>query len=195
MKIFSINGSVSEGANVSTLEIKSANVKIPVISVGESKRGSQLSSVAVHLTAEIMKKWESGESVTIYNAEIGQTKTGKPKIICSTSSDDTHAIVVFNTEIGFRGSNYHTGDLSPDSTEDEKKYLPFPCQVLATGVISQGEAGGMGSGEQHITVMPKDVWVRVRLGGRLYGAEGTHFYKFDGQRIICLTPEQKDILA
>jgi len=44
-------------------------------------------------------------------AEVGETKTGKPKFFSKEkASVDDFIIVVFNTQIGFRGSNNHTGD-------------------------------------------------------------------------------------
>ena len=153
MRIFTINSSVSEGAQVRTLEIKGANVKIPVLQVGEEGRGRKLASLPVQLLPADFAKWQAGEAVRVFHANIGETKSGKPKIFQTLgSTDHTQAICVFETPIGFRGGNSHTGARADDWTEESPKFLPFPAKILASGEIAQGTAGAMGSGQQHIAL-------------------------------------------
>ena len=48
-------------------------------------------------------------------AELGTTKSQKPKLFAKPSADsDEKAILVFRTKIGFRGGNSHTGDRSEE---------------------------------------------------------------------------------
>src|SRR5690606_8627228 len=176
MKVFTIkSGEVYEGAEVVTFQLKHVDVSIPAIIVGEEGRGRQLGVLPVKLTDENYDKWEAGETVTIQFAKISETKSGKPKLIeVENDNSDNEAIVVFRTKIGFRGSNDHTGD------GDE----PFPGEILVSGVIAQGDAGRMGSGDQLVAVIPKNTVFSTKYYGRLYGEPSEHYYIFDGDKII-----------
>src|SRR5690606_12199283 len=176
MKVFTIeSGKVIEGAEVVTFALKNADVTIPAIIVGEEGRGRQLGVLPVKLTEENYNKWKTGETVIVHNARISETKSGRPKLV-ETSADDNNdkVIVVFRTKIGFRGSNDHTGD------GDE----PFPGEVLVEGIIAQGDAGRMGSGEQLVALVPKNTVFSTKYYGRLYGEPSEHFYVYDGDKII-----------
>ena len=137
----------------------------------------------VQLTEEQFKKWRAGETVIIKNARVSETKSGKPKLIETEDSNNEKVIAVFRTKIGFRGSNDHTGD------GDE----PFPGEVLVEGVIAQGDAGRMGNGDQLVAVIPKNVVFSTKYYGRLYGAPSEHFYIFDGDKIISVTKEEREL--
>ena len=185
MRILTIeSGKVYEGAEVVTFTLKGAGVSIPAIIVGEEGRGRQLGVLPVKLTEENYNKWKAGETVTIHFAKISETKSGKPKLIeMESNSDNNEAVVVFRTKIGFRGSNDHTGD------SDE----PFPGKVLVEGVIAQGDAGRMGSGDQLVAVIPKNTVFSTKYYGRLYGAPPEHYYIFDGDKIISVTKEEREL--
>lgn len=185
MKVFTIeSGKVIEGAEVTTFALKNVDVTIPAITIGEEGRGRQLGVLPVKLTRESHNKWKAGETVTIHFAKISETKSGKPKLIeTESNSDNNEAIVVFRTKIGFRGSNDHTGD------GDE----PFPGKILVEGVIAQGDAGRMGSGDQLVAVIPKNTVFSTKYFGRLYGAPSEHFYIFDGDKIISVTKEEREL--
>ena len=195
MRVFTISSSVQEGATVETLEIKSANTKIPVLQVGENGRGRELSSVPVQLLPADFAKWQAGERVSIFHCTLGETKSGKPKIIQTLgSTDHNQALVVLKTPIGFRGGNSHTGGRADDWTEENPKYLPFPAKILASGQIAQGTAGAMGSGSQYVAIVPAKTIFRTRISGRLYGAEGTHYHNFDGAKISRYTTQEIEML-
>src|SRR5690606_27814059 len=166
MKVFTIeSGKVIEGAELVTFALKNADVSIPAIIVGEEGRGRQLGVLPVQLTEEQFKKWRAGETVIIKNARVSETKSGKPKLIETEDSNNEKVIVVFRTQIGFRGSNGHTGD------GDE----PFPGDILVCGVIAQGDAGRMGSGDQLVAVIPKNTVFSTIYSGRLYGEPSEHY--------------------
>ena len=185
MKIFTIeSGKVYEGAEVVTFALKNANVSIPAIIIGEEGRGRQLGVLPVKLRDENYNKWKAGETVKIHFAKISETKSGRPKLVEMESDDNNDkAIAVFRTKIGFRGSNTHTGD------GDE----PFPGEVLVEGIIAQGNAGRMGSGRQMIAVISSNTVFRTAYSGRLYGAPSEHFYIFDGDKIISVTREEREL--
>lgn len=193
MKVYTISsGTITEGVSVNTLEL-SNGVKIPVVQVGESGRGRHLASIAVQLTPETHKKWLAGESVSINNVVLGKTKTDKPKLIeVKEESEYSEFLAVFRTKIGFRGGNSHTGDRI-DMANADSGFHPFPGRVIAKGVIAQGDAGGMGSGEQPIAVIPTNTVFRTAYSGRLYGSPGAHYYFHDGAQLFGLTFEEREL--
>lgn len=116
MKVFTIqSGDVFEGARVESFTLKGAGVTIPAIIIGEEGRGRKLGILPVQLLPNSYKKWQEEGCVHIYSAEIGQTKTGKPKLLETEDADTTgKCICIFWTMIGYRGSNSHTGDLKSE---------------------------------------------------------------------------------
>jgi hypothetical protein len=154
-------------------------------------------------------------------ADVGTTRSGQPKLIREQRADDEYCLVVFRTGIGFRGGNSHTGDRNgkyridvygdgriEGVTMEEAQahavlhgvhldnvkpdgFLPFPGKTLLSGIISQGEAGRTGSGEQLVAVMPRGVVFRTSLSGRLYGNPGSHYYRFDGDSIQAVTWDER----
>ena len=152
-------------------------------------------------------------------AEVGQTKSGKPKFVLKDSATtDENVVVVFRTKIGFRGGNAHTGDRagwkctscnevgagevpetcpkcgasSSNYSGPTRKFDEFPGQKLAVGSIAQGDAGRMGSGEQLVAVMPKGIVFRTSYSGRLYGNSSAHYYMWDGEKLLFLTWEERE---
>lgn len=194
LKIFTVSsGNVTEGTVVDSFTLKGAGVTIPVIFVGEEGRGRQLSHIPVELPKELYSEWKEKGSVKLFFAEVGKTKTDKPKLFGKTISDtDEKFIGVFPTMIGFRGGNNHTGDRTPETFNDEQpKFLDFPGETLCKGEIAQGDAGRMGSGDQLIAVLPKEVVFRTSYSGRLYGSPSSHYYRFDGNTIQSLTWDER----
>ena len=155
-------------------------------------------------------------------AEVGQTKAGKPKFFSNDRvSSDEFIIVVFDTMIGFRGGNSHTGDRAgwecskygcdasgegatnaPETcpkcgaTEiygPKLNFAKFPGEIIAAGHIAQGAAGRAGGGEQIIALVPKNVVFRTSYSGRLYGAPGSHYYKWDGSKLLAATWDERAV--
>ena len=112
MKIFTIeNGKVTEGVRVDSFTLKGAGVTIPAIIIGEEGRGRKLGVLPVQLLPDSYKESQEKGYVNIHSAEVGETKTGKPKLFQTEDADTTEKCVcVFRTKIGFRGGNSHTGD-------------------------------------------------------------------------------------
>lgn len=114
-------------------------------------------------------------------AAIGETKSGRPKLRWREAVTNSAAIVVLRTPIGYRGSNAHTG----------VDGATFPGRILVRGRIAQGIAGHAGSGEQFIALFEHGAMWRTAYGGRLYGSPRAHVYKWDGERIIAATEEER----
>ena len=106
-KVFTVaNGTVTPGAEVEEFTFRNGEVKIPAILVGEEGRGRSLGVLPVSGAV-------AGD--IIHAADIGTTRSGKPKLWSQQEGAATSkekVIVVFKTHIGFRGSNTHTGDRS-----------------------------------------------------------------------------------
>lgn len=194
-KIFTVaSGEATPGVIVDSFTLKGASVTIPVIFIGEEGRGRQLSHIPVELPKELYSEWKEKGKAKLLFAEIGRTKTDKPKLIGKTISDsDEKMIGIFPTMIGFRGGNSHTGDRTPETfnNEDAVEFLDFPGEILCKGQIAQGDAGRMGNGDQLIAVLSKEVVFRTSYSGRLYGAPSSHYYKFDGNTIQSFTWEER----
>lgn len=199
-KIFTIeNGSVKEGAVVETLTLKGAGVDIPAIFVGEQGRGRERGVLPVQLPSILQVEWKEKGQVRISSAEVGTTKAGKPKLYARAGEGmdaDDSVICVFRTNIGFRGSNSHTGDrtgqVEKDAFGDERiTFLDFPGEMLVSGHIAQGMAGRAGGGQQLVATMPKGIVFRTGYSGRLYGAPAAHYYLWDGERLLAVTWDER----
>ena len=241
MKIFTIeNGEVKEGVRVDSFTLKSAEVTIPAIIVGEEGRGRALGVLPVQLLPDSYKKWQEEGYVHINFAQAGVTKSGRPKLFQVEDADSTEkCICIFRTMIGFRGGNSHTGDrkdeywvpnwfcrldisalgkeLKENYTKEEAikiaeelnssgekypwdvifnrklEFHPFPGEILSCGVIAQGDAGRMGSGQQIVAIMPADVVFRTGYSGRLYGYQSEHYYIFRDGQLLAVTREEREL--
>ena len=192
MKVYTIeSGKVLKGAIVEKLALKGAGIEIPALIVGEDGRGRERGVLPVQLlTNGQYKEWKEKGRVRIEFAEVGTTKAGKPKLFVKDSDTDEKIVCVFRTGIGFRGGNNHTGDRIGEEEYDDwgtKKtrptFAPFPGEILVRGVIAQGNAGRMGSGDQLVAVMPKGVF-RTTYSGRLYGKPSAHYYCWNGHQLL-----------
>lgn len=183
MKIFTIEGfgNVKEGAEVEAHKLKNSEVTIDVLTAGESGRGRYLGFIPV--------QGVSAGSI-LHNALLSKTRNGNYKLIADTTPDNENCIIVFKSNIGFRGSNDHTGDWDCD----QNQYRQLPGQVLVRGTIAQGDAGRMGSGEQLIAIMPVNTVFAIHYSGRLYGAEPILYFKFDGSKVITVTVDEREAL-
>lgn len=197
--VFTIeDGKVSAGAQAVAFELTSAGKSIPAITVGESGRGRELGVLPVEGV-------DAGG--TILAARVGETRSGKPKLIAGTVETTAEsAIVVLRTGIGFRGSNGHDGDFTgwvcaDGSTggprgsapaEAEYKFSPRPGRELCRGRIADGLAGRAGGGEQLVLFVPKGEIFSAYRTGRLYGAPARHYYVFDGEQVLAATWKERE---
>lgn len=81
----------------------------------------------------------------------------------------------------------------PDTQVQKHEWAPFPGQIITEGVIAQGDAGAMGSGQQLVAVMPKGIVFRTGYSGRLYGGPSAHYYMFDGEKILVATWDERQL--
>lgn len=73
-------------------------------------------------------------------------------------------------------------------------HLHFPGEVITQGIIADGAAGRMASGEQIIAVVPEGIVFSALRSGRLYGSPKEHYYLFDGEQIITATWAERETL-
>lgn len=218
-RVFTVeSGRVTEGAQVKKFHLQGAGIDIPAIVIGEDGSGRELGLLPVQLT-EGQQEWEENKGqVRIEVVEVGTTKAGKPKLFQSSSPvSDEKVVVVFLTQIGFRGGNSHTGDRSGwkcssyscDAVGTELEipevcpkcsgtynrpvhnFAKFPGEVLIKGVIAEGAAGRAGSGQQLVAVMPKGIIFRTGYSGRLYGGPSAHYYVWTGEKLLSATWDER----
>jgi hypothetical protein len=72
-----------------------------------------------------------------------------------------------------------------------RTFAPFPGTTLVRGVIAEGAAGRMGSGDQFIAIIPSNTTFRTAYSGRLYGKPGSHYYVFNGERVLSATWDER----
>lgn len=192
MKTFTIeDGKPTEGVIIQNREL-SSGIKIPVVQIGEEGRGRQLSFLPVELNAFSRAKFDAEGQVRINHISLAKTQKGGHKLIeaANTLTNDK-CLIVFRTHIGFRGGNSHTGDRIDGFDPDNIEFLPFPCEILAEGRIAQGAAGNMGSGQQLIAIVEKNIVFRTGYSGRLYGAPSSHYYLYTGSQILSATWDER----
>ena len=130
MKVFTIeSGKVAKGVRVDSFTLKGAGVTIPAIIIGEEGRGRELGILPVQLLPDAYVEWKEKGYVRINFAQVGETKTGKPKLFQTEDTDTLEkCICIFRTMIGFRGGNSHTGDRKEEYWAREW-YASFPESV------------------------------------------------------------------
>ena len=197
-QIFTItNGQIQEGALVERLQLKGAGIEIPVLTVGEQGRGRERGIISVQLGRDSQAQWQAKENVLLKAAGLGTTKAGNLKLIEGIeATHDDHLLAVLRTQIGYRGGNNHSGDRTGEFQENpygdpQPIFKPFPGIVLAKGSIAQGDAGRMGCGEQLVSLIPQNEVFRTAYSGRLYGRPSSHYYQFDGQRVLAATWDER----
>ena len=72
------------------------------------------------------------------------------------------------------------------------EFAPFPGTIINKGVIAEGTAGRMGSGDQLVAVIPKNVVFRTSYSGRRYGKPSAHYYKWNGDKVLAATWEERE---
>ncbi|MEI7653551.1 MAG: hypothetical protein WCJ70_04775 [bacterium] len=75
--------------------------------------------------------------------------------------------------------------------EEVLNFLPFPGRILTKGTIAEGTAGRVGSGDQMVALIPKYAVFRTAYSGRLYGGPAAHYYRFDGEKILAATWDER----
>lgn len=199
MQIWAIANGANHGAVVKTFTLKNGEISIPAIIIGEDGRGRQRGVLPVHLLPENHAKWNQEGQVLIKAATIGTTKAGRPKLFEAetASAESDKFIAVMRTEIGFRGSNIHSGDIfehKVDSYGDDCSiFEKWPGENICSGYIAQGCAGRAGGGDQYVSIMPKGVVFRTRLGGRMYGKPREYYYKHNGKTVLFCTHEEREV--
>lgn len=73
------------------------------------------------------------------------------------------------------------------------EFHPFPGEILCEGIIAQGDAGRMGSGEQLVAVLPANTVFRTGYSGRLYGQPAAHYYIYKNGQLLAATWEEREV--
>lgn len=191
MKLFTIRHErYEEGALVEEFRLASG-VAIPAILVGEEGRGREIGVLPV-------KGAQPGDLIT--HAVVSSTRSGRPCLIAAPGADDDGCIVIMKTDFGFRGSCGHTGDFSGVVPTGKRwspwraQYEEFPGQILARGIIADGLAGRMASGEQIAAVVQAGQVFRAWRSGRLYGQPDEYFYTFYNGNVLVATWDERLLL-
>lgn len=146
---------------------------LATISLGEKGRGRKLLSLTFPGAGGLVKR---GQNKTL---SIGQTKSGKPRIIRATDSEQ---FLLLSTEGGYtrRGNGWVGASIGNTSS----------YELLASGNGADGDAGRIGQWDVVLlkitgTPRPTGDWFRIRRGGGGYGTD-PEFVFTDGRMIYYL---------
>lgn len=111
-KIFTLtHGHVEEGARIDAVTLKDGETRIPAIVVGGTGRGKELALLAVQLLPDQYQQFKNGEEVRVYAGALGQTRSGRPKLIEAVEATTTDAVIaVFKSPLSYKGWNEYRGD-------------------------------------------------------------------------------------
>jgi len=160
MKIFTIEGNeVFDGAVVE----KSPKFNNPVVAVGKKDKYCKQVFISVG-------GCRIGD--VIYTAEIGQTGSGREKLLAGRHVNNEECVLFLKTDLNKDGSNLHYGEF-----EDDR----FPGRIIERGVVSKNK--GETFGDQLIVIMPK---------GEMFSISGysDEAFMFDGNTVV----KQKEII-
>jgi len=164
----------------------------PGIIVGEGGRGRKVGFLPVVGA-------EPGDRIVA--ASLHRTETGQPYLVAAgVPTTDKAALLVVLADYGFRGSNSIHGEFvewrcqycgKVETTEPQSEWCDCgrrildvefrPLMVLVKGIIADGEAGRMASGEQAVILVRRGEKVYVDRSGRLYGRPARLVYWFNGE--------------
>lgn len=222
MKIFTVrNGQVSEGAKIEKIVLKGAGVEIPAIVIGEEGRGrergvlpvarvdagatllyamvSQTQSGKPKLLAAQDRTGSDASCIVVFRTEGGfrggashtGDLDGSYKVLRNEwDSSSPMAGVSLEEARAYCAAN----GLDSKQCVYHNAYLPFPGEVICRGHIAAGAAGRMGGNEQIVAVMPAGLWFHTGYSGRMYGKPTAHYYRFDGEQLIAVTWDERQML-
>ena len=224
MKIFTVrNGNVTEGAKIMKFALNGAGVEIDAVIIGEEGRGRERGVLPVQgapadglLRYAFVGQTKAGKPKLVAQADAGATNTcivvfrteagyrgganhtgDRYDEPCPKRGEGVypgHACPYCGVEMPERSPDGWSVVIHPDVGE-VRKWKDFPGEVICRGRIAQGDAGYMGGNEQIVAVMPAGVWFRTGYSGRLYGSPSAHYYRFDGERIIAVTWDERQLLG
>ena len=188
-------GKISGGAAVEVFTSDSSDFSIPAILIGETGRGRELGILPVDRI--LLSQAEAG--ITIKAASIGETPAGTPKLYAAEVANTTDkAIVVFRTDIGFRGGNAHAGD-GPNVWKCKAWTGTYYSEEEGGGLVYCGETGiekppkhcpkcniYLGGGNNYDVTLPElpgDVLVKGVI------AQGAAGYMGSGKQLIAMIPK------
>lgn len=148
MRLVKVNSSGVHIPEVEVVELRSGT-QLKCVSLGEKGRGSDYTIIPI-------PQWLKQEGIENTRFSIGTTKSGKVRLSLSKENNTNDCIVLLKPKYGSRGGvKFDLGEIEP----------------LASGYISQGEAGRMGGNYHHLLTLKDGQSISYRRTGRLYGAE------------------------
>jgi hypothetical protein len=173
MKVIEIVGNkVLEVPTIVEKQLKNG-VIIKALELGESGRGSNLTLIPI-------PKFVDNRNIINLNFQIGKTKSGNIRLNIIKSIDNSNdVIVLLKPTYGFRGG---------------VKFNLNGIETLASGKVSQGDAGKMGGNLQHLIILKDTNIITYRRTGRLYGGYAEWVVGNNKGNIFCIPKEEYNLL-
>lgn len=186
MKIFTVTPlEITDGVEIGTFELKNGTV-IDALVLGGFYR--------YQVGTRMLPVKKTTAEKTLLFAELGTTRSGKNKLIETTSIGSKNEVLIYMKSVGgFRGGGVIEGDWkeygSPENTQD------FPGKILANG---RDENLGGDDISYFAKMKIGDIFM-FNMWGRLYGRRPKQvFFKVssDSEGLPCIegpiTPEERD---
>lgn len=91
----------------------------------------------------------------------------------------------------------YTGDRATTWSNDQPTFYPLDpwrAKTLLSGIVAQGRGGRAGTSEHRIIWLMRDYVIRTGYTGRTYGKPSSHYWMFDGRRVLCSTWQDRQLL-
>ena len=177
-RLFTISsGVVVAGADVVRYTLQDGIV-VPAILIGEEGYGRVRGVLPVDLTHSQMEEWRKNGQVTILYAQIRTSQGGRSQLLARNSaSQEDRIICVFRTQIGVRGSNDHTGDLTGTYTPNMGYLAPSWARTIFTQNKEE---------EKTFTLLEAEEWMveHASEGVRVTEVFTKGFHQFPGKTLI-----------
>ena len=179
----------------------------PHLAIGEEGRGRTLARVPVTLELATKNPAEtdpSGDQVSsLTDARVMRSSDGKTIVARAGTYPDQRCLVHLVYDPGFRGNCcwevlepttgnwYAIGWVKSGSDPVDIVQSHGLVTVIVSGNKAEGNAGRMGSSEEHLAILKPGATIRFTRTGRTYGAPKVLLMAWDGERFIVQTPDEK----
>ena len=177
----------------------------PHLAIGEEGRGRTLARVPVTLELATKNPAETdptgGQVSSLTDARVMRSLGGKTIVARAGTYPDQRCLVHLVYDPGFRGNCcwevlepttgnwYAIGWVKSGSDPVDIALNNSLVTVIVSGNKAQGDAGRMGSSEEHLAILKPGAVIRFTRTGRTYGAPKVLLMSWDGENFGVITPD------
>jgi hypothetical protein len=179
----------------------------PHIAVGEAGRGRTLARMPVTLELATKNPAETdpsgGQVSLLTEAKVMRSSDGKTIVARAGTYPDQRCLVHLVYDPGFRGNCnwevlepatqnwYAIGWVKSGSDPVDIVLNNSLVIIIVSGNKAWGDAGRMGSSEEHLAILKPGAVIRFTRTGRTYGAPKVLLMMWDGENFSVETPDER----